>query len=180
MNPEERRGAKVFRCIPAGPTPFVLLGVFVLIAAGLGVAQRGFTGAVLLGGFVGAVMGLVVWILTWQRVVIHGDLLWVRLVRWRGPLKLHEVEAAQVYLTRMGYGVALLQPKLGHKVGVWSAIVTLGIIRRSKYRDVVGDTPIRAFHLPIWAGRPDILGLLADGLTNPDLKMTPRTEAVLF
>jgi hypothetical protein len=109
-----------------------------------------------------------------QRLIIDGERIWVRIVRWRGPIALADVVGVYaVPIRTVGQcELVLVQPTAGPRVGPRSTFMTLGTVRGQ-------HTGMRYVTLSPWMLTGPVLGLLAPPLLrNPATAINQRARAL--
>jgi hypothetical protein len=160
---------------------FVLLFAFELVGCVAAVGLLGFDVATLvITVAVTTAILLPIGVLgTRQYLAVDGDRMWVRLLRRRGPIPLPEVVVAHWESFNGGTRLVLVQPFAGVRVGFWSAVSTLGVVRPPRY-GAGPDGPLRYVALQPWMLTPDALHVLAPPLLrDPHVRMTARTRSIL-
>jgi hypothetical protein len=171
------------RGVPAVLVPGAFVAGLFLLGAAVGGSRgnwrdvtTGLVGGLLAAGVFTGIGALV----ARQRLVVDGRLIWIRVVRWRGPIDLDDVVAVRLFATRGGPALILVQPTAGTPVGLYSAIATFGMVRPGRYRNGVHSGRMRYVALPSWMLRPEVLRMVAPPLLRrSDLFVDRRARRML-
>jgi hypothetical protein len=169
------RSAVVFRQRPL--TAFLLLvgvGLFTIVLL-IVLYPHDLVTVLLTGLLMAAILVPIGLFATQQRLIVDGERIWVRILRWRGPIALADVVGVYLVSDRDGSReLVLVQPTAGPRVGPRSTFMTVGSVRGSAYPGQ------RYVTMSPWMLCPAVLRLLAPPLLrNPAATFNLPAKALL-